>query len=308
MEKKYYVSDLKKLNTYEFSERLKFFISESGYTHEQFYNKYYDKLGISYRAFISYLTSKDSISARKPKKETINVMAEILNIPVEFLIWDTEEFKEFFYNYLAEFHRKCKVPLLTIDIDTEHDISCAIEPACNWNTKEEAYEIFKSRIEDEYPNKEENREIYAFWGVLSKLLIDGRQKFVIDERIYTILNCFDNLNQKGREKLLKYGNVIIDDILKKSTEIPLIPRDREELVNEKNFNWGRIKMGFLNWFPGLMLLGEEMIELDLEIYQWDIFLTCFYIDANNNGIFPEDALESFTLIAQLFSLDEEFML
>ena len=43
-------------------------------------------------------------------------------------------------------------------------------------------------------------------------------------------------------------------------------------------------------------------------YQLEIILICVFMDYKNNDFFPQNALESFLLIAQLFSLDEEFSL
>ena len=302
MEKKYYISDIKKMGNYDFSTRLKFFIEKWGKKESDFYEKLYERLGISERAFKSYLASKENISARKPKKETINVMAEILNIPPLFLVWDAEEFESIFNNYLDEYQKNFKVQISSVDIETDYDV----DPWC-YNTKEENFEIFKEKITNEYPKDEEHKEIYCFLEILVSYWMKRKKKFVINEKVYTIINCFECLNQMGREKLLKYGNIIIDDVLSQVHEKVMFPLSRKELIKNADFNFGKFKLGYLDSYPYLDGMGEELLDLNLQEYQWDIFLLCFNIDTNNNSFFPDDALESFVLIAQLFSLDEEFV-
>lgn len=143
---------------------------------------------------------------------------------------------------------------------------------------------------------------------------DNFSRLWINVKIYMLLEDFSLLNESGKVKLIKYGNIIIDDVLSCSTNELILPRNSSELkqaiYKEKRISfdmlWRKIKRISDKHEPQFTNFLKELYELNTKIENWDIFLIGMNLDKINNDFFPEDALESYVLIADLFSLDEDF--
>lgn len=314
MEGKYYLKEIEEMDSFDFAERLRFFIKKSGLSQIEFYEKLFTKYELAERTFRSYLANKEAKSVRHPKPETIEKMAEILNVPSGFLIWDTTEFKKFLEKYKENAKHMTHILPLTIDID-KTDIEFELHPELLLNKDEYIDWLEDLFNEQNNPNDEKNEPLYCFIQLLLEIFEKHNlSRLWIDEKIYTLLYFFDLLNESGKAKLIKYGNIIIDDFLSEPTNELILPRSSSELeqvaLKEERISthmlWRKIKRISNKREPHFTNFLEELNELNKKIDNWDIFLIGMNLCEMNNNFFPEDALESYVLIANLFSLDEDF--
>lgn len=314
MEGKYYLAEIERMKNFDFAERIRFFIEKFGCSQAEFYRKLCKEYSLAERTFKSYIAYKDSKSMLRPTPETIKNMAKILNVPSGFLTWDADEFKKFLDRYKADAMRKTKVLPITIDIENG-DIEFQLNPELLLSNDEYIDYLEQSFKEQNNPDDKENEDLYCFIQLLLEVFEkDNFSGLRINDKIYKLLDIFNLLNESGKAKLIKYGNIIVDDVLSYSDNDLILPRNSfelEEIVfREKRISsymlWRKIKrISNKHWSQFTNFL-EELNELNAKIENWDIFLIGMNLDKMNNDFFPEDALESYVLIADLFSLDEDF--
>ena len=152
----------------------------------------------------------------------------------------------------------------------------------------------------------------------------------ISNTIYDIIKCFFRLNEKGQEKIILYGRIIIEEFLDESIMEPIYditqlckkydvnynePLSEQESHNNKKI--GKINLTILkNSFDKKVKFDYRIIDFIymllfmtmLSFSHLNIILMCIFMDNKNNSIFPDDSLESYLLIAELFSRDEEFQI
>lgn len=318
-------SELMNLDDFEFSTRLKYFIKKSGLSRSDFYDLLEEDLKdqmISKRAFDSYFATK--AGKRYPKK-IVKAMATILKIDEWLLIPHTEDFQKVFDCRLKYWQRILSFSNAEEVINFNFDNIIEDFSDLESDYVEYFYKDFQKQFLENNKNISYKNKI-SFILILQYLL--DNDKLNLDDSICDIIDCFSTLNDKGKEKLIDYGNIIINDYvyeqsspyqysIKALCEKYLISPDELEKDSGsfKNNIVGKIyitqlknrlrnKISFDYKFVNFI---EMLIECsNCQPYQLEIILICIFMDYKNNNFFPKDALESFLLIAQLFSLDKEF--
>lgn len=162
MKGKYYLKEIEEMNSFDFAERIRFFIEKSGFSQAEFYRKLYKEYPLAERTFKSYLAYKESKSMRYPTPEVIKKMAKILNVPSGFLIWDANKFKKFLDKYKADAMRTIKILPTTIDDEGILDLEFELHPELSLSKNEYIdylEELFK---EQNNPDDKKNEILYCF--------------------------------------------------------------------------------------------------------------------------------------------------
>ncbi len=332
--------DLKELGTLEnkdLSTRLNYILKCLGKSKKDFY-KDYEEIAIkktkenseyyliSERTFMSYFnTTNEKKNKRLPKKETRELMAEALEVEMWMLLPKADDFERMYKRIINFYSKALKVKT---EFVYDYIVQAVDMDEIERSENEFVSKCFKSNIFNLQNRKIDDKMRKGILCILQYYL--ESEALHISNTIYDIIKCFFRLNEKGQEKIILYGRIIIEEFLDESIMEPIYditqlckkydvnynePLSEQESHNNKKI--GKINLTILkNSFDKKVKFDYRIIDFIymllfmtmLSFSHLNIILMCIFMDNKNNSIFPDDSLESYLLIAELFSRDEEFQI
>lgn len=293
------------LKDFDFGSRLDYLLRKKGISREKFYNDS-EKLqnAIEWDTFKSYFANGKK--KRYPKIETTEIIAEELKIDKDLLN------PHHIIGLFQTLFKDNKKLYLEFDYDLIYDSEI-----------EDVYDVY--RVIADFKAKFLNGE--TMYNNASKKIISIIQLYLDSSNFNALTNdiiqLFMKLNEKGKEKFILYGKNIIssfinnDDLYDTNIERLCEKYGLIDEIGDKERYQSSLKIGVINLEEFSKRLEDKVSFdynfaeflywlMDFDLQYLDVVLISNFLDYKNNPVFPQDALESYLLIAQLFSLDNEF--